>query len=921
MSKSAFAGAFCALFLAVGAAGSVARAQEPVVKDHFAVRFGDAGVVSLKRVGDAYDTDYIRKGESLGHVRVRYRMPDQPWQIFSTTDPKVKRSSRVRTEDGSPVLTLVYNESGWDDFFADVELTESFRIEGDALYWSIHVRNLTHKPLELGDVVLSLPFNSEMRWDKTISTTQRVTDHSFISGHGSFLFWMRPNGEGPFLAMTPVAVCPLFESNKNERNFKPGKLEYSGRGGVYIHAGAEIADALAKGGTWRLPATTARLSPRFSPDDEITWDFKFRWADGYDGVRDVLVEEGMFDVQVVPGMTVPVDLETRVAIRTKNAYRLVPEYPKETRVEDLGEKAADTRVYAVKFTRLGENKLTLEYGTNQYMALEFFVTEPLETVIKKRAAFIVKREQHKDPSKWYNGLFCQWDSMHKILRSPDDPDGLKDYIMAADDPGLCKAPFIAAKNVHYPDAGEVAAVEYYLKNFFWGKMQRTDKEENPYGVYGIDNWKQNRESGPADRIGWTGHLWRTFDYPHVIHLYWSMHHVAKNYPGLTKYLDKDGYLERAYGTAMAFFTLPEKLAGWSANEVGNYDEVVIPFLIEDLEAAGWDDKAARLRAEWEKKVEHFVNDRPNLFHSEFPFDPTGYESHQAFAGYAARELAKPKTSLRVKAADLDAFVKEEITGNIATHGWLETSYYQLGGERGLRYVSQMGGWALLDNALYQAENPIPLLRLGYAALLSSWVLINTGVPETNYGYWYPGPENDGAAGSGFIAQPFGQSWISKPQPRGPWIYDCEADIGFGGALRGAATIVVDDPLFGLIAYGGELEKKGDAVAVIPRDGLRKRFHTLLGGERLHLVLDRDGFAAGKPVEIRGGAEVLSFVLENRSGDGHSTALKVSGTFKGKYQVSADGKSLGSVSSEPGGKTVLIPVARGRNTAVVIRKLS
>ncbi len=31
------------------------------------------------------------------------------------------------------------------------------------------------------------------------------------------------------------------------------------------------------------------------------------------------------------------------------------------------------------------------------MPLEFFVTEPLETLIKKRAAFIVKHQQHRDP--------------------------------------------------------------------------------------------------------------------------------------------------------------------------------------------------------------------------------------------------------------------------------------------------------------------------------------------------------------------------------------------------------------------------------------------------------------------------------------------------------------------------------------------
>ena len=43
------------------------------------------------------------------------------------------------------------------------------------------------------------------------------------------------------------------------------------------------------------------------------------------------------------------------------------------------------------------------------MPLEWFVTEPLETLIKKRAAFIVRNQQHRDPDKWYDGLFSLWD--------------------------------------------------------------------------------------------------------------------------------------------------------------------------------------------------------------------------------------------------------------------------------------------------------------------------------------------------------------------------------------------------------------------------------------------------------------------------------------------------------------------------------
>lgn len=125
---------------------------------------------------------------------------------------------------------------------------------------------------------------------------------------------MRPNGEGPYLVMTPVSICPLFEPQRSEMNFAPSKLEYTERGGVYILSAARAAEDKARGGTWRQPQTSVTLAPTNSQRDGVTWAFKFRWAKDYQGVRDILYEEGLLDVNVVPGMTVPQGLETQVSI-------------------------------------------------------------------------------------------------------------------------------------------------------------------------------------------------------------------------------------------------------------------------------------------------------------------------------------------------------------------------------------------------------------------------------------------------------------------------------------------------------------------------------------------------------------------------------------------------------------------------------
>jgi hypothetical protein len=586
------------------------------------------------------------------------------------------------------------------------------------------------------------------------------------------------------------------------------------------------------------------------------------------------------------------------------------EFSAQTQIESVAESVGGAHLYKVKFARLGENKLTVHFGKNQYAVLEFFVTQPLEALIKKRSAFLVTRHQHRNPLKWYNGLFSEWDMLKHVLRGPEDTDGLADYILASDDPALCKAPYIAAKNVDYPEPMEIEAVEYYLKNFVWGKLQMTDKERYPYALYGIDNWKINRESKPADRNGWVDHLWRAYDYPHMTYLYLSMYRIAKYYPNLVHYLDRDGYLERAFGTAQGFYTYPWKFARWSANEVGNYNELVIADLIDELYAVGWKDKADLLRKGWEAKVEYFVNEQPDLFYSEYPFDPTAFESTGAFARYALEQLQKPVMTLKVKPADVERFVQEQLACNVSTRGWLEPNYWQLGVEGNMRYMSQMGGWSILDYGLYFAKDPFPYLRLGYASYLSSWALMNSGTKETNYGFWHPGKENDGAAGSAFVPQAYGWNWFGKEQPRGPWQYSGEIDLGFGAALRMAATIVADDPLLGLVAYGGQLKKTGKQTEVIPQDGLRRRFHVIRAGQRFHLLLDRDRFVPDQPIRFDDALGEISFVLENRAPE-HKTEMSVSGS----YEVSMDGTGIGKVEN---GK-VTLPMGRKSSVRVVLRK--
>jgi hypothetical protein len=564
------------------------------------------------------------------------------------------------------------------------------------------------------------------------------------------------------------------------------------------------------------------------------------------------------------------------------------------------------------------------------MPLEYFVTQPLETLIKKRAAFITRNQQHRNSARWYDGLFSLWDQRlpaGQNLLGPGHLGGQHPYaVSGSDDPSNCKSLLLAEKNVAFPEAGEIEALEYFIKNFVWGKQQRTDQEKPyPYGIYGADSWKQNRfaDRDPlADGVSRPGgpsacRMWRSFDYTTYFALYFDLYRIARQRPDVVHELDAAGYLERAYGTARAYFEVPSHIrmdGGWSFKgwvywpcDTGNFHEKYLLPLIAALEHEGRPAQAAYLRAEWEKKVKYFIYDNPWPFASEMPIDSTAYESTYAAARYAMEVPLQPDTNLwqdrnrdqwfshpKIDAKRHQEFLLRQHLANLACRGVLEANYWSLGSDfRGcgsasytLSYMSQMGGWAVLDYALRYDPTPAANLRLGYASLLSSWALMNAGDAESRYGFWTSGLKHDGAMGWGFQPRQVGSECnpATKDLPRGAWPVCGEADHGLVAGIEAARTVLFNDPIFGLIAFGGEVAAKGKSIAVIPRDGVRQRFSALLDGRRLHIEMDRDGFAAGEPLRISRDFRSLTLTLENRVSQPHETQLQLAGLPGGRYTV-------------------------------------
>ena len=886
----------------------------------FLVEFDGATVTSLRFAGDAFPTNYVATGQKLGHLEITWRRGTGSWQSFKSAEAAAQPSEGT------------YHAQ--DDQGDALAVTVRFEPRNTVLRWSIALRNVSSGPIEIGDLALPLPMHSIAggREPGAIS----VLKHSFVSGHGSFLFWMRSNSVGPYLVMTPERDTHLEYWDHTPMRPRPTQTPVPGQTTAqapntvarvgqrpafraYVHSAAVGEAVQQAGGRWRQPRTSVTLAPAGKAGAEREYAFQLAGAKDYAGVHQRLVDAGLIDVEVAPGMTVPSDLSTTVALRTRDRIEsVVAEHPEQTTIESLGER--NGRVfYRVKFSRLGENMLTVNQSGGRSTRLEFFAAEPLETLIHKRAAFITKN-QIRDASKWYNGLLAEWAMDTHVQLSPDNYDRIKGwriYEVTCDDPGLSKPAYLSSKNAEFPIPAEVEALDYYIEHFVWGGLQRTDKESYTYGIYGIPDWKQNRDSSDPGSKGKL-HIWRCYDYPHIVVMYFSMYKIARDYPGLKMKLDKATYLQRAYGTALGMFTIPMEVTKWSAYRTGFYNEVVIPQLIEELDLVGKHDEAAQLRTHWEKKVAFFVSGNPNLYGSEYAFDSTGFESTQAIARYALDHPQTPGTTPE----DARKFAETQIRANLFCRGVVEKAYYyygsdyRAGGGDGftLTYMSPMGGWGVLDHALHDRQEPDASVRLGFASILSSWSLMNTGTQESGFGYWFPSEANDGGTGGGFEPAAYGMTWLGQSHHRGPWYYSSETDLGYCGALRAASTIVADDPVFGRFCFGGEMRAEKGSLEIIPRDGVRRRLHLRTEGELIDFELTGARFAREQPVRWFTGQHRFHFALETEPTGSGEVQIAIAGLPAGAYKVSCGEQKI---ELRPGdGKPLLLRVPAGSSKTVV-----
>ncbi len=832
-------------------------------------RFFDAviergALTSIKCGMEDASSEFVLPGTLFGELALTYEKQGEElkqWYCnrsdeFTDAEP-IRRGNvlcyNFETEDPSKIFKVS----------CKVDLTN------DILSQVYTIKNISDKPVKILDAALSMTPNSSFEWGE--SAGNKVIGHPFIGGHGSHSLITRCDGKGKFLLVLP------YSTNAGEPISHAGKWEFFDQGAdlpyeketakqrnrlyVYEYSEHETNAAITHGYKPKIDASSKTLLV----GEETCLGFVYMWAEDYADARAKYVSYGIPDIITIPGYTVCKGTSVKMCVRNDSHVSLKPEFSADTECKVVKETEGES-IYELTFSRLGENYVDVIYGAGRFVRCEFFVTESIETMIKKRGAFIASH-QIKDESLWYDGLLAEWNNESGALLSPDNYDKIKGwriYEVTCDDPGLSKPAFLSGKLAEYPVQEEVTALDYYIEKFVIGGLQCTEEEDYPFGIYGIPDWHKNRNSDDPGNGG-REHLWRIYDYPHIALMYFNMYRIARDYEHIKTRLSAKEYLLKAFGTAVALFTIPYELEEWSAYETGLYNELVIPKIIEALKVENMPRKAARLERHWNRKAKFFVTKCKDLFGSEYPFDTTGFESTHALAKTALKLCEYKKREDRfnpqITRTDTVKFLESQMKCNVACRGYLEPAYFWYGSDYRannhhytLSYMSQMGGWAVLDYALRYEKDPFPLLRLGYGSIQSSWALFNSG-------YFFEGSEHDGAASGGFEPLPYGETWLEQPHSSGPWYYSCEIDLGFCGALRAAATILCEDPIFGLTVYGGRLKDAGDFYEITSEDGVGRRFHVVTDRNRFHFSVDKGHFSKTGPIKVSKDYKTVTITLD------------------------------------------------------------
>jgi Family of unknown function (DUF5695) len=887
--RTALSGSLPGALLLTWLAFPSAAGAQTLSNTYFNVKVGTNGELSsFQLTGDAFPTNYVMNAtnapgqntadhEWVGELMFNTRVGTGAWMPALTN-----ASSDVRSVTSTATaVTVTYQNSANASGIKNFKLVETYSLVNDYLYWQIAVTNTGTQTLEFGDIGLPLPFNEYWFQANDVIYETRTVYHSFTGNNSSYITVQRPSGVGPFVLMTPDPTTGAgFEYMDNwVKKEHAGSAWAAGGGAPSWPSGLDVfyihSSAIKSTNRGYLPNTSLMLAPGASQ----TYGFKFFNVASHDDVKSHLYSQGLIDVTVVPSMMLATNMTAKIDLHTsKTINSLTAQFPSSTTITSLGTIATDHKIYQINFTQLGQNNVTVSYGTGETTTLQFYVLEPIDTALQRHATFMVNNTQWTTGD--LKGVFDDWMMDTKAKRGAEGGSGW------GDDWGWTHGEFLAEKNAQTPVAAEVSALDTYLDAVWARAIDNTS--------YIVQDWWCPPGTSATNIMGC--YYDRAYAYPHAFNTYFSMYKIANLYPSLVSYHNPaDTYLLRAYNILHTLYS------GHGDAGTGYMGEQTLPDIAAALTAAGHTTQATFVNGIITQLYNAFSGSK-YPYGSEYSYDNTGEEAVYMAARQSNNTSVLSKVNLKTRACRGQEPVWYYYADPVTLNG---ENWWQF------QYTAALAGSCMDDYLRNFSTTPEVDERLSYAAKIANISAINSGQMDTN-------PANLGTVAWTYQAMK-GNVYVNSFDPASGTLHADwremagEADLGLFGALRILSADVSVDPIFGLTGYGCNVTQSNGCYAITPTDGVFKRLNLI--SQKFHLDLDRDRYSGAT---VNTANNYLGFTLQNQTPQtAHTTHLTITGLAAGTYAVLLGGASVGMVTATSG-QPVVVALSIGTSATYTVQ---
>lgn len=748
----------------------------------------------------------------LGDLNLRFRTDaGAEWHKISTA---TKRGDITPISSGGNVLAAA-DLAGTLPNDIPFNIKRYWELINGELVLHFKIENKSNKPVEIGALGMPLIFNNVMQ-DKTLEQTHahNVFYDPYIGKDAGYLQVTRLTGKGQVLLVLPYGNSPFEAYNPLLDDPTPRGITFEG-----FYEWMTLSKAYAENEWKGAEQWNAATSLTLKPGESHDYGLKFILADSIKSIEKRLVQEKRPVAVGIPGYVIPQDVDGKLFLNYPAKISSIDVFPKGAlTLQELPATAGGWMNYKIKGNTWGRARLTITYNDGTSQAIQYKVIKPESQVVADFGRFLTHEQWFQDAKDPFgrNNSVISYD--HEKMQQVKEDSRV--WIAGLSDEGGAGGWLGAVmKQLVQPDPLEVDKLQLFVNHTLWGGLQRSEgpekfgvkksvfyyqPDEMPAGTYSKDinytTWAAWNHKA-ADDLG------RSYNYPHVAAAHWALYRLARYHAGLVKEKKWDWYLENAYQTSMAMVNIAPYYV-----QFGQMEGSVFLYILKDLLAEGWTDKAALLEAAMKKRADHWRTlEFP--FGSEMPWDSTGQEEVYMWSDYFGY---KDKAEITVNA----------ILGYMPTiphwgyNGSARRYWDFLYGGKLSRVERQLHHYGSGLNAIpvlteYRSHpDDLYLLRVGYGGLMGSIANI----------------AKDGFGSAAFHSFP---STLKEDGLSGDY------GSNFYGYAVNTATYITKDKEFGWLGFGGNVSESGDWVNT--KITTAEKSHVFIAAKGIWLTLDAGTF--------------------------------------------------------------------------------